>query len=365
MLLSPDGNTIYMGTDNELMVFATNSESLNRQDPSVSGKVLAVSPNNGTLVITDPVRKLVYLYNTAGNSVTAEYGGVGISAQFSPDSSTVYIPTADGRLLVYSNFTGWSARALTSPATGVAVTIPAAGVYLASNPVDVRTNCPVTVVNGVPPFQTTTNTFYPEVGPVAGTAAQDAANPYNLVTNNIASTNDGLHELYAAVDPVSLAATFDDIVTNRKSGACVAAAPGDPVISFSSTPGPVFPITGGAPTAITAVLPTSDSAYAFVTYTGTGGVVPEYNPATGILTNIPLQVTSAGAPGAPVAGVVSSDNQTLYVGTDKDNLVHRMTRGANGFADTATPITPLLPNANGTGNAPPNLLAQKPRKANS
>jgi hypothetical protein len=361
LVLSEDGTTIYMGTSNELMVYSTTSNSLTRQDNSVNGQVLASAPNNSQIVITDPVRQLVYLYSTASNAITTQYGGVATSAQYSPDSSAVYITTADGRLLVYSSFTGWNASNLTTPATGVAVTVPAAGAYLGGSPVDIRTNCPITVVGGTPSNPTATNTFYPDLGPVAGANANNTANTPNnpavgLVTNNIASTNDGLHELTASPS------TFYDIGTLQKSGAC-------PAINADFASNVVFnaPFTTAAPTTITGVLPTSDSAYAFVTYFGMGGVVPQYAPATKQLTNIALQTTSAGTPIAPEAGVVSSDNQTFYVGTSGDSLVHRLIRGTNGFADTATPIIPALPNINSaiTSPAVPNLLAQKPRKSTS
>jgi hypothetical protein len=355
LVLSVDGSTIYMGTNDELMVYSTTSNALTKQDTTVSGLVLTIAPNNGTIVITDPIRQLTYLYGTASGGVITQYGGVATQAQFTPDSSTVYITTSDGRMLAYSTFTGWYAVPLTGPAPGVAVTVPNAGVYLAGNPVDVRSNCPVTTVVGSAPTQTTTNVFYPDQGPVAAVANNQVvpgliAN-YNYPTNNIASTNDGLHEL--AASPT----TFTDIATVQTKGACP--------IAFASNVAHTLPFATAVPTAITNVLPTSDSTFAFITYTGTGGVVPQYAPATGILSNITLQTTTAGAPIAPVAGVVSSDNLTFYVGTTGDNLVHRLTRGASGFSDTLTPLIPGLPNINGTGVAIPNLIAQKPRKATS
>jgi hypothetical protein len=369
LVLSEDGTTIYMGTPNELMVYSTNTNSLTKQDPTVNGLVLAASPNNTDLVITDPVRKLTYIYAVASGVIT-EYGGVATTAKFSNDSTTVYITTNDQRLLVYSTYTGWTAQALATPVNGVAPTVPNAGVYLAGNPIEVQTNCPnTTIVNpntGID--QTTTNQFYPPVGAVA----VDAANPvipgssttgysipgsstsYFFPTNNIASTNDGLHEI--AASPAALT----DIGTNRKSGACP--------VAFSSTPGTPIPFTVASPTSITNLLPTSDSDYVFVAYYGTGGVVPEYNltAATPTLSNIALQTLANNpAPIAPEAGVVSSDNNTFFVGTSGDNLVHQLTRGANGFSDTTAPLIPALPSFTGSGFATPNLLAQKPIKANS
>ena len=100
------------------------------------------------------------------------------------------------------------------------------------------------------------------------------------------------------------------------------------------------------------------------TYQGTGGAVPQYVPATQSLSDIALQTTANGTPIAPVNGVISTDNQTLFVGTSGDNVVHRLTRGATGFTDTLAPINPLLPGVTGP-RATPDLLVQRPRKSNA
>ncbi len=349
MVLSNDLSSIYLGSSTELMVLsvAGTGVTLNAQYTSVVGTALAVSPDNSTLVITDPSRNLTYLFTTSG-SISTEIGGTAVRAQWSQDSTTVYVTTTDGRLLVHSSFTGWQSVPLgvTTPANvDVAVTVPNAGVYLGSNVgqsgsfVTAHTNCPTTGINnpGTGFNQTTTNTFYPLAATV------------NTTSDRIAATNDGLHILGA-----SATAGVSDIVTNVKSGGCP--------VPFNNTFTAAKPFTGIAPTTITGVLPTSDSAYALITYLGTGAAVPQYAPGTGMLTSIPLQTTASGTPIAPVAGTVSSDNLTVYVGTSGDNVVHRLTRGAAGFADTVAPVVPALIGING-GVATPNLLVQKPRKA--
>ncbi|MEO7028438.1 MAG: hypothetical protein ABI147_03450, partial [Acidobacteriaceae bacterium] len=137
--------------------------------------------------------------------------------------------------------------------------------------------------------------------------------------------------------------------------ACTIAVP--PVV-FNSTFG-THPIAGIAATSITGVFPASNSALAFVTYTGASGLLPEYVPATGVLTNVPL---SSGAV-APVAGVFSTDNNTFFAGTSGDNQVHLITVTGTAATDTSV-IAPKLPDANGNP-AVPNLLVQRPKKANS
>jgi len=342
MVLSQDLSTIYLGSANELMVFSTGGNSLAREDTSVSGSVLAVSPDNGTVVISDPVRQLTYLY-LAGGGIASEYGGVGTRAQWTPDSQNVYITTADNRLLVHSNFIGWTSVPLPTLATDLSITVPNLGVYLAGVFTEARTNCPVTTVSGTGLNQQTSNVFYPQ--------ADQAA----VITSRIAATNDGVHILGA--NPL----TFSDLQLAPLPKAC---PPPPQAQTFSSTIAATPAFTGFAATAITNVLPTSDSTYAFVTYQGTGGVVPQYVPSTKALTNITLQKTAAGQPIAPLNGVVASDNQTVYVGTSGDNVVHRLTRTAAGFADTLSPIVPLLPGVNG-GTAAPDLIVQRPRKSNN
>jgi hypothetical protein len=344
MVLSTDLSSLYLGTTTEIMIVSatTSGITLARQDPQVAGTVLAVSPDSGTIVITDPNRNLVYLYTSSG-AISTEYGGTGTRAVWSPDSSTVYVTTTDGRMLVHSTNTGWSSVNLANVATDVTLTVPQAGVYLGNNPgqgsVTARTNCPTSTVSGSGLNTVTTNAFYPQADVTAVSAFR------------VAATNDGLHVLGASLT------NFSDLTTNAKAGACP--------YTFTSATRSMPAFATAVLNGITGVLPTSDSAFAFVTYTGTGSVAPQYNLASGSLTNIALQTTSGGVPIAPVAGVVSSDNNTVYLGTTGDNLVHRLTRGTSGFSDTVIPVTPALPNVSGSGVAVPNLIQQRPRRSNS
>ena len=186
-------------------------------------------------------------------------------------------------------------------------------------------------------------------------------------TNRVATTNDGLHLLGATPT------TFTDSLLSTPATPTSPAHTGLPIGNCPDATPQNFTATsvfGGAlpsvtATAITGVLPTSDSKTAFVTYTGTGGVVPAYTPQAtgpGTLTTIPLS-TALGTPVAPVSGVVSADNLTFYAGTSGDNAVHLITKQADGsYKDVTTPIAPKLPDVNGNLVAP-NLLVQKPRKS--
>jgi hypothetical protein len=240
----------------------------------------------------------------------------------------------------------------------VAVTVPSVGAYLAGASTTARSYCPSTTIVGTPPNQTSiTNVYYP----LADTAT--------VQTDRVAVTNDGLHVLGATANGTALIdlgftkALPPPPTPNGTVGACpVATVAPDYFTSFRSTSNTV-PL-GVTANAITGVLPTSDSTTAFVTYTGTGSL-PAYTPATGALT----QVALTGGATAPVAGAISSDNTTVYVGTSGDNQIHLINRST--LKDDATKtINPKLPQfINGTDNpatfVTPNLIVQHARKATS
>jgi hypothetical protein len=379
MVISNDGASIYMGSSFELMTFSATSNSISAQDTTVPGNVLAVSPDGTTLVLTDPIRQFVYLYSTKG-SIQTQYGGVGTHAVFSPDNTTVYITLGDydsstgvttpnNTLLVHSTFTGWYQTTSSQPTSDVAIGVPSVGAFFGGNPTTARSYCPVTTLvgSGTPTTgSTTTNLFYPD------------ASVLGPVTDRIATTNDGIHVLGATVTPTP---TLTDLAIGVPATSTAVAAPGlpdgqcPPADAAGNTPPQKFTtttaFTGALPgvtaSAITGVFPTSDSKIAFVTYQGSGAVVPTYTPQTtgaGTLGSIPLS-TALGTPIAPIVGVVSADNQTFYAGTTGDNAVHLITKQADGtYKDTTTPLAPKLPDVNGNIVAP-NLLVQKPRRATS
>jgi hypothetical protein len=368
MVISNDGSTIYMGTPTELMVFNATTNSLSREDTTAAGQVLAVSPDGTTLIVSDPRKQLVYLYASAG-TITSTYGGVGTHAEFTPDNQTVYItmgtPDANGnvvpnnQLLVHSNFTGWTLTTLTAPASDLAITVPSVGVYLAGSPTTGRSYCASTTITGTPPNVTSiTNEFYP---------LSDSA---TVATDRIVTTNNGLHVIGATASGASvvdLSFTPPGLPPPPASGKPVGACPDlVPANYFTGQRGSSRSVAlGVTATAITGIIPTSDSATAFFTFTGSGSL-PAYSPTTGVVT--PITLTGATA---PVAGTISSDNLTVYVGTAGDNKVH-LVSSKTLTDDPTKSITPKLPLYNNTNQSDdpntfvtPNLLVQHPRKATS
>jgi len=390
MVISNDGSSIYMGSSFEIMTFSAISNTLSGQDTSVTGTVLAVSPDGSTLVITDPIRQFIYLYSANGTGgIQTQYGGVATHAAFSPDSQTVYITEGDynastgvitpnNQLLIHSQFTGWYQTTSSQATTDVAFAVPSVGAFFAGNPTTARSYCPVTTVSSgqETTSSTTTNVFYPDAGVMGPT------------TDLVATTNDGYHILGATVNALTDLVNGPLVSPNMVQadglpiGGCPQIPPGmtsTPPVTFDSNMVFTGTLPGVTATAITGVFPTSDSATAFVTYTGTGGVLPAYTPALpqpsstpglpptigpGTLTSIPLS-TAIGTPIAPIVGVVSADNQTFFAGTSGDNAVHLITKQTDGsYKDVTTPIAPKLPDVNGN-IVVPNLLVQKPRKATS
>jgi hypothetical protein len=363
MVISSDGTTIYMGSANELMTFSATTNTLSKEDTTVIGNVLAISPDGTTLVVTDPTRQIVYLYSASGG-VLSTYGGVGTRAQFSPDSQIVYITTGTvtspatgttpavitpgNQLLVHSVFTGWSTTTLGAPAADVAVTIPSVGAYLAGAATTARSYCPSTT-SSADGLTVQSNEFYP----LADTAT--------VTTDRLSATNDGHHVLGATV---ASSPTLVDLgfAVSLPQGACPPLVPPayfTPLRTSTTT----VPLSGITATAINNIIPTTDSTAAIVTYTGSGKL-PVYVPATGAITN----VTLTGSATAPVAGVISSDNSTIYVGTSGDNAVHLINRTTLTDDATKTILPKLRQNINGIDQntiVTPNLLVQHPRKSSS
>jgi hypothetical protein len=347
MVISNDGSTLYLGSATALMVVnAVNTLSISRIDASSPGTVLAISPDGSEIIISDPVKHITTIENPSNGGIVSTYGGVGTRAQFSPDSQTVYI-AAGNQLLIYSAFTGWAnitpATPGGTPITDVAITVPAVGAYFAGPSTTARSYCHASTQTG-PTLES--NVFYP----IADNSA--------AITDRIAATNDGLHILGATVTP---APAINDlrvqIPAGNSNGPSVSVAcPLTGTLSFADTvaPSPLASITASA---ITGVLPASDSSIAFVTYTGTSGLLPAYAPtATGAGTT--TYVKLSGTATAPIAGVLSADNTMFYTGTAGDNLVHLITRST--LTDSST-LAPNLVNPGGVA-VPVDLIAQKPRR---
>ena len=362
LVLTQNGSTIFMGSSTALMTYNTVTNGVTAADSTVQGSVLAASPDSLTVVVSDPNRKLIYLYQPGSNTIMTTYGGIATRAAFTPDSSIVYITTTDNRLLVYSTFTSWQSYDLSATgANDVAIAVPEVGAFIGgSTAVNGRSYCPASTV--------TPTVFYPQASSTTVSAA---------IGDRIAATNDGRHILDVRLAASGAAPIVNDItfpISTANDGTAGTRTftnllpTGDCPESGTA---PVFGtavstaiLAGVATPAVTGVYPASDSSIAFTTYlpaTGaatTGTRLPAYLPsATGAGTV--SNVTLANGATAPVTGVFSSDNKTFFVGTSGDNLVHFITRST---LTDASQLNPKLPSVSTpAGLAIPNLIVQFPR----
>ena len=416
MVMNQQGTTVYFGSATELMVVTAFSNTLSRQSAFLPGTVLGVSPDNKTVVIHDPCRKLFYLYNPAsGTSLqfpapgptvacdannqpiyppgvvnpvysTSNPGGEvnpPYSATFTEDNQTLYItysnpPSANtpnaATLFVYSRFTGWHActdngnsAATNCPASSPAttptpvpsntITVPGVGVYASTAG---GTQASAFSYCAAGPNNTSTNpntalnptNYYPPVGVVTDPVDQ------------VASTTDGHHIIGATANVGAGLLTITDIDVTIPPGAC----PPTGNLQFGPTPnvaGTPYIASLNVPkiASISQVLNSPTSGLAFVTFypttpgTSNNTILPAYKiPPTGGAVVQPI--TLAGTtPGAPIEGVFSPDTNTFYVSTDQDNLVHLI--NTTTLTDTQQ-INPGLTNSNNQP-VPAFFMAAKPR----
>jgi trimeric autotransporter adhesin len=372
MVLDQGGNNLYFGNYRELMIYSATNNALSKEDTTVPGVVLAVSPDATTVVIGDQVRQVIYLY-TVSTGLHTSIGGLATRAQFSPDGSTLYV-TGPNALYVHNSNSGWSTynvptqtgagcnlnnndyTSTTTPfspfcSPDVAVTIPSEGAFLTGpNNTTAYGFCPVTTSS---PF-----VYYPEALP-PGTVLPP--------TDHITATTDRIHILGA--NPTTLTDIY--LGTADSPGVPIQADPDNPsgtcirptvntVAGLLFTAQTVYnqplPITA---TGIDQIVASPDSSTAFVTYTGTSNAaLPAYriSPSFTVPGTVST-VTLSGAATSPLAGVFSPDNSIFFVGTAGDNLVHFI--DVPTLTDTQT-INPGLVDPTGAP-VPIQFLAVKPR----
>jgi trimeric autotransporter adhesin len=370
MVLDPGGNNLYFGNYRELMAFSSSTNAVSKEDTTVPGVVLAVSPDSSTVVIADQIRQVIYLY-TVSTAVHTSIGGLGTRAAFSPDGTTLYV-TGPNSLYIHNSFSGWSVydnlptqtgagctldNSGTSPfcSPDLAVTIPSEGIFL-SGPTDTTAYsfCPVTT--------TTPFVYYP------GAATVPAA------TDHITATTDRVHILGANVNSL----TDIYLGTASSPGVPIESNPADAALNGTcirpATPGNTvagltFQATAVAPqtlpvtaSSIDQVVASPDSTIAFVTYTAPAGTASPVLPAYTISSTFGeagtlSPVTLSGTATAPLAGIFSPDNSMFFVGTAGDNLVHFV--DVPTLTDTKT-INPGLVDPTGTA-VPVQFFAVKPR----
>jgi hypothetical protein len=403
MVMDQLGNNLYFGSVRELMIYSTATNSLTKQDTNVPGVVLAVSPNNQTLLINDQARQVFYIYGATG-SIQAEFNGLGNAAAWTPDSKTLYItdnaslnnpPAITGHtdtLYVYNVNTGWTTYptmplassplppgalppSTAAPNTTVAITsqtpaltIPGVGAYVRGNPTNAYTWCPSGIVGDYASM-----VFYPQGDSVP------------VQTDALAATTDGQHILGAALTGGGV--TLSDIgvtIPNSPVSQCPITTTGTGAnqvqklspLNLTHAQPFQFPLNRVVnATAVNQVVASPVSNLAFITYTGgatSGGPsLPYYVPGTGgapgTVNYVPLTGSSVTA---PLAGTFSPDDTTFFVSTAGDNLIHyidvKTLKDTQQIAPNLPACTPgsdpgcLLPPST-TSPVPATVITVKPR----
>ncbi len=115
LVIAPNGNTAYMGSDDGLMVVNLQNFQASIQNypvaggqstDMVTGKVLGVSPDSRYVLLSDPANGLVFLIDTTGTKVAARYTfpNENINAvTFAPDGSNFWIAGDKGIYTFYAD----------------------------------------------------------------------------------------------------------------------------------------------------------------------------------------------------------------------------------------------------------------------
>ena len=369
------GLNLYFGSYRELMTVSTATNALSKQDTTVPGVVLAVSPNGEEIVINDQLRQVIYIYN--GTTVTSSISGVATRATFSPDSKNAYI-VGPNAFWVYNVATGWSTYTVASTPPGPTITTTPPGPTTTDNNCTLNNNtsgsttydpfCGPGITVTVPSvasftsgLPTTAWGFCPDVTNPAAPVYYPLAAAPGVQTDKVAATADGLHVLGADATTNNLT----DISTTIPTGGCPVGTkpPGQPntLPIILATPFTQLPL-GVTASEIDQVIPSPTSAVAFVTYTSASatGLLPAYTPSTtpgaaGTITGVKLSGTAQ----APVSGIFSPNATIFFVGTSGDNLVHFI--DPTGLTDTQT-INPGLVGPAGNP-VPVQMMAVKPRSS--
>ena len=344
MVMDRTATSLYFGSSTELMVYATASNTLGKEDLNVPGVVLAAAPDNQTILINDQVRKLFYLYKTASGTFTT-FSGVGTAAQWTPDAKTLYVvgtdPTGKTPMLFVNNVnTGWTTYNLANPSNDLVITIPSVGAFLSGAQTVAHAWCP----------DLTTGQAYPQAALVSAK------------TDQLGATVDGDHIVGVGLTGTTPTLTDIglDIPDSLFSGACSPPNATDLTGINFVIPGVKQTNLSFDATTINQVVTSPGSSLAFVTYLASGAgspTLPYYMPGTAGTLGTTGQVTLTGNPTAPIAGAFSLDDTIFFVSTSGDNLVHYV--DVKSLTDTKQ-IKPGLVDGNGA-SVPATFIAVKPR----
>ncbi len=351
------GTKAYMGTDfsffgtRGLMVVTVASPPTVAQVKSVTGKVLAVSPDGKTVILSGadpntvpvagssapPPATQVIVFNTASNTGTTLPIAGATAADFSPDSLKAFI-AAGSSLYVYSTLDSLKQIALTAPATAVSYSPEGAFAFVsggsAASAVTAWSTCGLTSA-------LTNNVVLPGPPSFLQALASDAPNLADPPTAGTATTITSV----LAVDSPGV----DIFRVARKPDGCSPTASSGTATSFNLGQGSFVP---------TQLIVSQDGSRAYVIVSDRGAV---------LVFNIFNQTSSAiplSGDAIPVQAALTPDGTRLYVAA-ADGQVHVLDTQSGADiqqlpfpTDTTTLLSGLCGGVTFTCN--PDLIAVKP-----
>jgi hypothetical protein len=312
LVFDRQGTKAFLGTDlghlgtKGLMVLTTAASSATvSQFTSVTGKVLTVSPDGNTVIVSDTLAtpNQVFVFNSSNNSSVALNITGATAADFSPDSLKAYI-VAGNTLYVYSALEALKAIPLSAPANDVSFHPTGAFAYIAGgNPnaaapaVTVRKTCDNTIANdaSTPPV--------PQIIPVSATPSFIKALPDSTQVLAVNSPN---------IDLIPVATTPIGCAPQSPPPPQPPTFPGLPTVSD----GPAAPFPLGAGDFVpTQLIVAADESKAYVLSSSVANVM-----IFDIVNKVPLSVALSGGAAATRA-TLSPDGTLLYVAAS-DGAVH-------------------------------------------
>jgi hypothetical protein len=357
LVFDPQGTKAYMGTDYSffgsrgLMVVTVAVPPTVAQFKSVTGKVLAVSPDGKTVLLSGadpnaipvpgsnapPPPTQVIIFNTATSSATTLPIAGATAAAFSPDSLKAFI-AAGSNLYVFSSQDSLKQIPLTAPANAVSFAPEGSMAFLsggsAASTMTGFSTCGLTSA-------LSNNVTLPATPSFLQALAADAPNLAPPPTLGTATTTTSV----LAVDSPGV----DLFRVSRTSDGCSPTGSIGAATSFNLGQGSFVPIQ---------LIVSQDGSTAYVIVSNRGAI---------LVFNIANQTSSAIAMAGgviPVSASLTSDGSRLYVAA-QDGLVHILdTQSASDIlqlsfpTDTTTLLTGFCSGASFTCN--PDLIAVKP-----
>jgi hypothetical protein len=294
MVFNRAGTTAYIGSSptgtsaGGMLIFNAATNTVTATAAGLTGKVLSVSNDGNTVLISDTTNGKVFVYNAGANS-SQEFDVPGITAaDFDADNSKAYL-TAGSKVFEFSTTTG-TFKPLTFAADGVVFTPQESVAYFGGSS-------------------------------ILGIAACNDARVDNAAAaaNILGVTPDGTHMIAAGVGGwVDLAYTVSNSPANSVSG-CPPTASNTANVTTGFGAGNGFV---GTPTQIAV---TSNTSFAFLTnFTGGSAAtgVPFYQFATATTPATTGTIALAGGGGTLFSGSLTQDAKSLYVGVG--GSVHRI-----------------------------------------